>query len=160
MATIIAELTDEVHVSNKTFVVIDKEVFMAEETTAGAEEPWGRLAAEGEWFAPSGNGCLVTTELSDQVVDVRFELWDGPPFSPSEAWAKDWKGELFLFSGKVCLTDWVEHFPPRLVFDLGSRETVWNIHAYMRRLREPLRGDQQSTSYDLESYLIRFWPQS
>ncbi|GAA4188061.1 hypothetical protein GCM10022252_22650 [Streptosporangium oxazolinicum] len=65
-----------------------------------------------------------------------------------------------LDSVKVCLTDWVEHFPPLLVFGLGSRETVWNIHAYMRRLREPSRGDRQSTSYDLESYLVRFWPQS
>ncbi|GAA0843053.1 hypothetical protein ACFQVD_41960 [Streptosporangium amethystogenes subsp. fukuiense] len=158
MANILATLSDTVWVSNKTFVVIDEEIYSAKEGTEGTEDPWGGPDGEWDWFATSGNGLLVTTEFGDQVVDVRFELWDGPPFS-SEPWTKEWEGEIALFSGTICLADWVEHPPARLIFDLGRRETVWGVHAYMWRLREPMTNDRHGTSYDLEFYLVQFWEQ-
>ncbi|MFC5946508.1 hypothetical protein, partial [Micromonospora harpali] len=67
-------------------------------------------------------------------------------------------GELRLVSGKVCLADWIELDPPRLVFDLGRREATWGIHAYMRCLRDLIRSEHQITSYDLAIYLVQFWP--
>ncbi|MFF4413467.1 hypothetical protein ACFYY8_13115 [Streptosporangium sp. NPDC001559] len=156
MANMVTACTDTVQVSNRTFLVIDEEVLLGE-AAADAVAPWDHVAVEG-WFAPAGNGARVTVDTRDQVVDVRFELWDGPS-PPSETWTKEWRGELSLYSGKVCLTDWRENFPPLVVFDLGRRQARWGVHACMRQLREPTKSDPQITSYDLEFYLVRFWPE-
>ncbi|WP_449063761.1 hypothetical protein [Planomonospora algeriensis] len=154
MASKTAFIRDVVEVPYDRFAIVDKGVDNAEINAPG---PWRMEVAEDEWFTPAENGAIILIDFRRrQSVTVWFELWDGVPDTP-ESWDKSWEGSLSFISSEIRLSG-SDDMGFQFDFDLGRRETSWNVSAYMHKVREVRDGDFESPPFDLEVYTFQFWP--
>jgi hypothetical protein len=74
----------------------------------------------------------------------------------ADAWEELWTGPLLLKSALVCVTEWVEGYPPHVKFDLGQSDTTWSARVATKILQVEEAGFPNAIAR-LELYRIQFW---
>ncbi|MCC5575435.1 hypothetical protein IMZ11_07245 [Microtetraspora sp. AC03309] len=144
----VAELTDSVSVEYSQFEIIDEE---------GA--PWDFDGDESAWFLVAPNVMRLTAHDSGHTVEVRFELWNQTPHL-SGGWNEVQEEEFFSEAGRVHLEELMGSDGDHPIFDLGRRNSWWNIRAHCRLLRDTATIDRtvEKIPPGNEFYLLQFWP--
>ncbi|MFC5833765.1 hypothetical protein [Nonomuraea insulae] len=145
MARIISEMLDKREIQKYLEGVVDPDLeWMLADIHAGPEE----------WVTTVDNGISINEDDSERCL-LKYELWDGPP-PLLASWDRTWTGSVVLTSGKVvAVSGYSGGTSYGAVFDLGRRDTIWNVAINRKSL-----GHDEFTP-DIVSFTLlklTFWP--
>ncbi|WP_433511798.1 hypothetical protein ACQP2T_49770 [Nonomuraea sp. CA-143628] len=145
MAKIISEMLDRREIQKYLEGVVDPDMeWVLADIHADAEE----------WIAAVDNGISINEDDSERCL-LKYELWDGPP-PLLTSWDRTWTGSVLLTSGRiVAVSGYSGGTSYGAAFDLGRRDTIWNIAIHRKSL-----GHDEFTP-DIVSFTLlklRFWP--
>ena len=149
-------LASAVHKVEGSFYMLDKGV--VEGGHPAGPVPWGyEVSPPGQDWLDVGSSSVHFEGKRWKTGYVRFELWSAVP-SADESWHRSWEGEFFSPSGLICPLEAEEGMlSDYRVFDLGRRETTWQVRAQAKYLRNDQEPDFPADVYELDLFKIQFW---